>query len=299
MKRRRPPPPWIWRRGGLSWRELAIRVWRQVWRDELTARAAQLAFHAFFALFPALLFLTALLGYVTAGNGEVQQLLLDYAAKVAPRGDVLGLVRETLAEVRLERGGGKLWIGLLVSLWVAATGMVVLSRALGRAFGVVDHHPWWRVRLTSAAITVVFGVGLAFGLLMVFRGEALFRGAAEGLGLGGLFRPAWTALQWLTLLVVPTAAFDSVYNLGPGHSGYRWRWWTPGAVLGVALWLGGSFLFRLYLETMARTFSYGSLGAVIVLLAWFYLTAFAVLIGGEINSEIWKAERARVIVPVL
>lgn len=280
-----------WRRGGLSWGTLGKRVVSQVLDDDLLGVAAQLAYFFLFSLFPLLLFLTTLLGYF-ADDVVVRGRIFGFLEELIPTQEAFVLVRDTLDEVISERGGGKLSFGLLAALWAASAGMVALIRGLNTAFDVGDDRAWWKNRLRALSFVLLLGVQLGVTLVLIFSGAEIGEALAQWLRLGLYFGPLWAIFSWLLVLASLILTFDVLYNLGPHLERYRWRWLTPGAVAGVWLWLAVSLGFRLYLsyfDNYSRT--YGSLGTVIILLLWFYLTGIAILVGAEINSEIYKAEQ--------
>lgn len=125
----------FWRLGGLSWWRLLVRVYRQSIRDDLLGRAAELAYFFLFAVFPLLLFLTTLFGYVAWGNWELRHELFDWVSTVAPSPEVTVLLQTTLDEVAQARGGGKLSLSLLAAIWLASNGMLAIGRTLNTPGG--------------------------------------------------------------------------------------------------------------------------------------------------------------------
>jgi membrane protein len=201
---------------------------------------------------------------------------------------VTALLNDTLAEIAAARTGTKLYLSLILTMWVASNGMIAVSRTLNVACGLKETRRWWKRRLIAIVLTLTFSVLIISALGLIFYGSTLGEALAERLGIGWIFAVAWHFFQWPLVLVFVLVSFEMVYNYAPnlGSSPNR-QWGTPGAVTGVALWLLASFGLRLYLAYRhAFTTAYGSLGAVILLLVWFYLTAFAILMGGEVNSEI-------------
>jgi membrane protein len=198
----------------------------------------------------------------------------------------LMLVHSTLDEVNATKGGGKLSFSLLAALWVASSGMGAISDTLNVAFNVKETRAWWKVRLVSVSLTIALTVLIVTALTIALYGGKIGDAVANSVGYGGAFKVAWRIVQWPIMLVFIFFTFDLIYYFAPCHTGRRWRWVTPGAIIAVILWLMISFALRGYLHffnSYSRT--YGSLGALIVLMLWFYLTGMAVLIGGEINSE--------------
>lgn len=277
-----------WRRGGRSWRDLARGIGRELWAGELTDRAAQLAYYFLFSVFPLLLFLTTLMAYVFADSSDLRNQLYAYISNVLPSGDVTTMIRDTVREVLKERGGAKLSFGLLAAVWVASTGMVGVIRSLNDAFEVQDPRTWWERRLVAVGLTVGFASLGLLALLLVFYGGAM--GAQVSMMLHLDLLAGWHVARWVGTLLSAALAFDLVYNLAPRVKGYRWRWLSPGALLGSFVWLLSSLGLQAYVMLL-NSFSraYGSLGAVIVLLVWFYLSGLAILLGGVLNAEICKA----------
>ncbi len=256
--------------GGLTPRELATRVWRELNKDDIFNRAAILGFYFMLALIPLLLCLIALLGLFAQSGTELRDSLFSLLARVAPR-SAYALVYDTVREVTEGGSGGKLTFGLLASVWAASNGMLAIIDTLNSAYHVREARPWWRARLVAAALTLALGVLIISALVLVLYGGQVAEALSGALGLGGAFATAWGVIQWLLVLAFVFLAFGLIYYFAPNLHEQKFRWVLPGMVVGVALWLAGS------------------LGAVIILLLWFYLTGAAILVGGEVNSEIEKA----------
>lgn len=285
---RRPPPSLsaAWRLGGLSPLELASRVWRQVGRDDLLDRAASLSFYFMFSLFPMLIFLTALFGLLSAQG--LMENLLSYADRVLPD-DAASLLRKTFREISAGAGGGFLSAGLAGSLWVASSGMVSIISALNRAFGIREPRSWFRRRLTAIGLTAGFSVLALLALFLVAFGGPFGERVASFAGLGELFKSVWNVFRWTAGPLAALAGVGLVYRLAP--AGRRGRPLpTPGAVFAVLAWIAASQGLSVYVAGSARYNAvYGSIGAVVVLLLWLYLSAFTLLIGAEIDAEIERA----------
>ena len=277
----------MWRLGGLSPWRLVVRVLRQAARDDLVGRAAELAFFFLFAVFPLLLFLTTLLGYLAQENWGLRRELFQWVANVSPSGDVTSLLRDTLREITDARGSAKLSFGLVAALVLASNGMEAVGRSLNVACGLQESRPWWWRRAISLGLVAVFGLLTVAALVLVFFGTWITDWLSLQLGLAPAFVALWHWLQWTLVLFFVVLAFDLVYNFAPNLARRHRVWLTPGSCVALVLWLVVSFALRGYLsEFGVFTRTYGSLGAVIALLLWFYLTAAALLVGGEVNSEI-------------
>jgi membrane protein len=283
----------LWARGGLTLKELGLRLWRQIFEDELLGRCAELAYFFLFSIFPLLLFLTTLIGTLAEANPALELDLTVFLIRISPSPQISNLLTTTLQEVTRGSTGTKLWLSLATAIWISSNGMIAVGRTLNIACGLKETRRWWRRRIISILLTIVFSALILSALGLFFYGGVIARALGERLapsGVGGFIAFAWRVLQWVLILVFSGISFEMVYNYAPnlGKSPNR-PWGTPGAVVGVALWLLATLGLRTYLAYFhIYTTTYGSLGAVILLLVWFYLTAFALLMGGEVNSEIGK-----------
>ena len=279
----------VWHLGGLTWRRLGARVWAEVYEGDLFTRAAALSYYFLLALFPLLIFLTAALGYFAEAGTELRKSLLDYLSSIAPR-TASALVRSTVTEITENADGGKLSFGLIAAFWFASYGMGAVGDTLNAAYGVRDSRAWWRVRLVSLGLTAALAVLIVSALALMFYGGEIGESLAARLNLGDAFTAAWAVVQWPIVLGFVLFGFALIYYYAPDLKHQKWYWITPGSLTGVVVWLLVSFVFRVYLKYFDRySTTYGSLGAVIVLLLWFYLTGAAILVGGKVNAEIEHA----------
>ena len=268
-----------------TWRERAKRVWARISDDDIFGRAAQLSYYFLLALFPLLLFLVTLLGYFAEAGSEFRNKLLAYLGTVMPSAAIT-LVHTTLDEISAARGGGKLSLGLLAALWAASNGMGAISETLNIAYDVKETRPWWKVRLVSVLLTIALAVLIICALAIILYGGTIGDAVAARYGFSNVFRIVWRILQWPIALIFVLATFNLIYNFAPNLRSSERKWWTPGAMVGVAFWLLVSFGFRAYLHYFnTYSLTYGSLGALIVLMLWFYFTGLAILVGGEVNCE--------------
>ncbi len=268
-----------------TWKHRLKHLAKRISEDEVFGRAAQLSYYFLLALFPLLLVLINLLGYLAQEGTEFRNKLISYLAAVMPSVAV-GLVHTTLDEISDSSGGGKLSLGLLAALWAASNGMGAISQTLNTAYDVKETRPWWRVRLISVMLTIALSVLIISALAIVLYGGTIGEALATRYSFGSIFQTVWAILQWPIALGFVLGTFNLIYNFVPNLPSQARRWFTPGAFVGVGLWLGISFVFRLYLRFFdSYSVTYGSLGALIVLMLWFYLTGVAILIGGEVNCE--------------
>jgi membrane protein len=260
--------------------------------DDTFGQSAQLSYYFLFAVFPLLLMLTTVFGLLAKVGSEGYENLLSYAREVLPY-NAFQLVVATMKEISSGAGGAKLSFGILASLWAASSGMSALIEGLNRAYEVKPTRPWWNARLVAIGLTLLLSIFVITAVLLMLYGSRIADLLAGYFGLESYFTVAWKILQWPVALAFMFLAVALLYRYAPDSQQGSWRRDLPGAVTGVTLWLVVSLLFRAYLQyfnSYSRT--YGSLGAVIVLLLWFYLSGAAILIGAEVNSEWGKARQA-------
>ena len=279
----------LWKLGGLGWRELAKRVWAEVQQDNVFGRAAELSYYFLLALFPFLIFLTSVIGLILGSGTGTRHTFFQYLARIMPP-SAFQLIDNTMYEVSESSGGGKLSFGILAALWAASNGLGAITESLNTAYDLKESRPWWKQRLTAIGLTIALSILIIGALILVVAGGRIAEWLAAHYGLGPVFPIGWKIIQWPVVLACMTFAFALIYYLAPDFREQAWQWLTPGAVIGVALWLLVSLAFRIYLHYFnSYSATYGSLGAVIILMLWLYLTGAAVLIGGEVNSEIENA----------
>jgi membrane protein len=279
----------LWRLGGLTWKTLGKRVISEIQSDDVFGRAAQLAYYFLLALFPLLLFLTSVIGLLLGSGTGVRHSLFAYLSRVLP-GSASNLVDSTMYEVSASSGGGKVTFGLLAALWAASNGMGAITNALNAAYNVKESRPWWKQRLIAISLTLVLSVLIISALVLLLYGGKIASQIAVTYGFSEAFTTGWKFLQWPLVLAFMLLSFSLIYYFAPDLREQKWVWITPGSMIGVALWLLVSFGFKLYLhffDSYSKT--YGTLGAVIILMLWLYFTGAAILIGGEVNSEIENA----------
>jgi membrane protein len=280
---------WVWSLGGLTAVELARRVWTEIDSDAIFDRAAQLSYYFILALFPLLIFLSALLGVFFSGRTELYYDLLNYLQRSMPT-SAYQLVRGTVDEIAKGASGNKLSLGLAAALWTASSGMDALINGLNVAYEVKERRTWWKRRVVAIILTVILAVMTGAALTLALAGGRFAQVLADRFGFGNAFGVGWAIAQSVVPLLFMLFVFTIIYRYAPNVRGHGWQALMPGSFVAVALWFAATGLFRLYLSVYdSYSKTYGSLGAVIVLLLWLYLSGAAVLIGAEVNSEIRKA----------
>lgn len=286
MRERAEPGKAVLSLGGLSVQELARRVVREIQQDDCLGRAAQLAYYFLFALFPFFLVLTTLLGYLPIPN--LLDHLMGMLGQMLP-GEALQLVQDNLHELVSGGRGGLLSFGLLAALWTSSSALTAIMDSLNRAYDVEEGRPFWKVRGLAILLTVGLSAFIIVSIVLLTFGPQIGGWIADQMGLGRVFQMAWNVLRWPVIVGLLIVAMALVYYLAPDVE-QQWQWITPGSIVAVLGWLLASLGFSYYVNHFGSyNATYGSIGAVIVLLTWMYVSGFFVLVGGEINAEIEHA----------
>jgi len=273
-------------RAPVPWTELARRTVVDTLDDGCPGLAAQLAFYFLLALFPALLFLVALLAYLPVDDTLLGT--LSELDRVLPN-QVLALIREQLQRLLAGEHGGIITFAVAGALWSSSSAVTAIISALNHAYDVTEWRSWWKRRLIAIALTIALAIFVVLAFVLVVGGRELAGWVAARIGAGDVFATAWSIAVWPIALSLVVIAMDVVYYFAP-NAETDWVWVTPGALLATALWLIASFGFRAYVQNFASYEAvYGAIGGFIVLMLWFYLSAFALLVGAELNAEIDKA----------
>lgn len=264
--------------------KFSVRLYEKAFHDDIFSRAAQVAFYFSFSIFPLLFFLVTLFGLILDNTEEYQRQLFDYLRQIMPR-TAFELVRNTIVETAQNSSTGKLTFGFLVAIWSASAAIDSLRVALNHVYSLKETRYYWTTKSTSLALTVAIGTLFLIALALIFYGTHLISYIFSHFSILVESDFILVLLKLIIAFIVVKLLFAIIYNLLPNYDKFRWNWTTSGANVGIILWLILSFAFRLYLQffdSYART--YGSLGAMIVLMLWLYLTALVILIGGAINA---------------
>lgn len=273
-----------WKLGGPNGKQFALKVWQGINDDDVLGRAGQLAYFWFFAVFPLGMFLTAMLGLIAGPGSPIAQALVDNITRAMP-GSAAALVRQTIHNALAASGGGKLTFGIALALLSASSGMGAMMDTLNVVFGVKEGRSFIKQRSLALVLTIVVGLLMCIALVLVVGGDHLAKVIA-----GGAFKSVWQIVQYPVAIFFILVSYSVVYYYAPNVEHPEWHWVTPGAVVGIILWIAVSSGLRLYLHfSNSYTATYGALGAVMILLLWFYVTGLAILIGGEINAIIERA----------
>lgn len=264
-----------------DWLSVFKRTGSRFLADDCMGLSQQVAYSALLAFFPAVVALVGLLDLI--GAYDALQSFLD---PVAPKA-----VTELIQSFSRDSGGSgsalAFVVGIVGAVWAASGAMGSIVKAVNRAYERIETRPFWRLRLVSILLVVATGIATAGMLLLVVLGGTLGDAIAEKAHLGGAFTWAWNIARWPIAFVAVVLFFALVYYVAPNIEHRRWQWVTPGSVLGALGWIALSGLFALYTafsDSYSKT--YGTLAGGIVLLLWLNYTAWAILFGAELNSEL-------------
>jgi membrane protein len=266
-----------------GWWDVFRRVKNDVSRDNVSLVAAGLALYGLLAAFPALAAVISLYGLFVSPDQVASQIQSLSGVLPQQAAEILQGQLESLAGQQSGALGFGVAAGFLLSLWSARKGMTALMTATNIAYDQAEERSFLRQVLVSMAFTL--GAVIAFVLVLVLAVAVPV--AMQALGLGGAFQSAMSVLRWLVLWLLVVLALAVVYRYAPDRHRPEWRWVTWGSAIAATLWLVGSLVFAWYVRNFGSYGeTYGTLGGVVVLLLWFYLSGFVVVLGAEINSEL-------------
>jgi membrane protein len=282
---RAPESPTDLRKGG--WWSVLKRTVKEFREDDLTDWAAALTYYTILALFPALIVLASILGLL-GQNPQTTDALLKIVKDLGPSSAVDTFRGPIQSLITNKRGAGVLLlVGLATALWSASSYVGAFMRASNAIYEIEEGRPFWKLRPTQLAITLVMILLLAVvGIAVVVTGP-LARAIAGPIGLGDVAVTVWNIAKWPVLLGVMMLMLAILYYWTPNVRQPKFRWITPGSVLAVIIWIVSSAAFAVYVANFGSYDKvYGSLGGVVIGLIWLWISNIAVLLGQELNAEL-------------
>ena len=275
--------------GGMTLWQLVRGVWSNCDEDDIIDRAAELAYYFLFALFPALIFLSAMFGLFTSTKTRSNVELMLYLGRVIPPA-AFGLVETTFAATAKGMATENIVLGAIAALWTATYGMSSAQSVLNTVYRVKERRPYWKSKGIALLMTLAVFVPVFSAMLLLLLGDYLIKMLTNNWLMNDLATMVWKVVQVLASLFFMSLVFSITYHWGPDRRGHRWKWISPGSIVGICGWLAVSIAFRVYLHYFdSYTLLYGSAGAVIILLTWFYVSGLMLLLGAEINATIERA----------
>jgi membrane protein len=280
------------RLGQNAWR-LTCTVYNELWRTRAFTIAAALAFYFLFSMVPLLVIFSSLLQFLPVP--DVFQQLLNLMAGLVPP-DSMTFVERIVADILTPNRGKLLSFGILGYLWTTSGGFSSLIESLDIAYDVQVSRPWWRDRLRALVLAFTSGGLVSMSVLVLIVGPHLSHFLIEVFPVPPVIEHFWPHFRLIFIFITFVAGLEFVYYLGP-NCRHSFISTFPGAIFAITIWLLGSSCLSYYLGHVSNySVTYGSMGAIIGLMLWFYLTALAILIGAELNAELTKQRAGGVIV---
>jgi membrane protein len=268
-------------------REVIVSVYNELQRTRVFNTAAGLSYYFLLSLFPLLILLATLLGYLPIPNLFNQS--LDFASRFVPH-DAMGLVRRILQSVLTPSRGGLLSFGIVGTLWAASGGFSAMIDALDIAYDARASRPMLKQRLLAVGLTFMTGGLMALAMLFTLIGDRAGHFLSNVLHLSSVLAQSWGLIRWGIIVVCIVLSMELLYFFGPNVK-QRFKHTLPGAIVGTLLWILISEGVNVYVSHFAHyNKTYGTIGAVIALMFWLYVSSIAILVGAELNSELLKAE---------
>ncbi|MEC1291112.1 YihY family inner membrane protein [Bacillus mojavensis] len=250
------------------------------------SKSAELAYFFLLSLFPFLIFMLTLTAYLPISTDDVLGVVKQYAP-----GSAMSLIESITHKTLNDRNGGLLSFGIIAALWSASNGMNSIVRSLNHAYEVEENRSFIIVRLTSIFLTIAMVFTILVALLLPVFGRQIGLLAADFVGASDLFLSIWTAIRWGVSPLVLLIVFSALYIIAPNKK-LSLRFVMPGALFAAIGWIVVSTLFSFYVSTFANySATYGSIGGIIVLMIWFYLSGILIILGGEINALLHKRKK--------
>jgi membrane protein len=267
--------------------ELLKRSIRAFLKDDMLTYAAALSYSALFALFPFLIFLIALLGFLHIP--DFFDWLLDQARTALPAGS-FSMVEDVIRDIEGKSRGGLLSFGIVIAIWSASSGVRSVMNAMNVAFRVEETRSAPKRYVASVVYTLGLAALLIAAAALMLIGPRAIEWIADRASLGSQFVTLWTWLRWPVLVLLLIVVTALIYHVAPNID-QPFALISPGAVVAVVIWVIASLGFSLYVSNFSNySATYGSLGGIIVLLLYFYISSAVLLLGAEVNAELRRME---------
>ncbi len=268
-------------RHGLSWPELGRRLYEEANEDNALGLAAQLAFYLVLSVFPFLIFLLTLIAYLPIP--DLERRTLSYLSTLVP-GQAARLLSDIALSVVARQQGRLLTVSFLGALWSASSALGTFIGVMDLAYDVPETRSWLRRKALAVGLTLLLAALMIAAAVLLAVGPGLVSRVAGEVGLSEVVQAAWLVLKWPAVVVLVALTFGLLYYLTPNRE-QRWSWITPGSALATLLWIVLSLGFAFYVSNFgAYNKVYGFIGAVVVLMLWFWLSALAAIAGAELNA---------------
>lgn len=253
----------------------------QIREHEVTALAAQSTYYLVLSFFPFLIFIITMISYTPLLSEEIIYELEPFLPE-----ETFQLVMDNIRSILNVRRGALLSTGMLVTVFLASNGVAALVKGINKAYRSTTKRPYWKVRGMAVLLTLALAVLISLSLLLLVFGQLIGTYVFDMLGLPELFRDIWEAARILVSLAAMIIMFTVFYKVSPQQK-VSLKESLPGAIFATVGWLVLSYGFAYYVNHFGNySVTYGSIGAIIVLLIWLYLSSIVIILGGEINA--WR-----------
>jgi membrane protein len=252
----------------------------QINEDDIFNGAAALSFYLLLALFPAMIFLLSMIPYLPIEN--LHQAIMDFIGQVLPE-ESAGMLSGVVAEVTENKSSGLLSFGIIATIWTSSAGLYAIMQQLNKTNDIKEKRPFWKARGTSILMTLVFGIMVLGAFALIVFGGVLQNFLAGQFGYQSVLVPTFAILRWVVIAMLLLLGFAVIYHYGPDVK-KPFQLISVGSVVGVLLLGLASIVFQYYVSNFANyAATYGSIGAVIILMLYLYIMGVVILLGSEIN----------------
>jgi len=269
--------------GKIGYLDLGKQVYRKMVDDDCSEHAAAMAYYFLFALFPFFLFLTTLIGLLPIPH--LLDYMLEHAATMMP-GQAFDLIKDNIKALFMNKKQGLLSLGFVLALWSSSNAIVSIMDAINKVYEVKEGRPFWKFRGTALLLVIGLSLLMLLATTLVMFGTRIGEIVAEMVNFGNVFKVCWDIMLVPVSLFLLILSLAVMYFFAPDVE-QQWKWISPGAVVAIPAWIVMSLAFSFYINNFGSyDKTYGSIGAVIVLLLWLYLSGFIILMGAVINAVV-------------
>jgi membrane protein len=266
---------------GVGTRQFAKELYQETSEDDIFNGAAALGFYLTLAIFPAMIFLMAIIPYLPIAN--VDQAIMDLLRQALPA-TAADMFQGVVQEITSQQRGGLLSFGIIATLWASSAGMYAIMQQLNITYDIKESRGFLKARLTAIGLSVLFAVLILGGFSLIVLGGQIQEWLGQRFGFSDALLMFFVVFRWAMIVLVLLLAFALIYYLAPDVK-QRFVFITPGSIVGVLLLVIASIGFAFYAQNFGNyNATYGSIGAVIILMLWLYIAGLSILVGSEINA---------------
>lgn len=264
-----------------KWIRCLGHLYSRIQKDEISAMGAQITYYLILSFFPFLIFIISIIGFMAMNPNE----MLDTVSRMLPQ-ESYEFIYGFISDLQTDRSSALLSIGMIATVWSASNGIMAILKGLNKAYNVEESRPFWRSRGLSYLFTLLMGFVILFCLVMLIFGRVIGEQVFTYLLLPDYFERIWMYAQYLIPLSSMILVFIGLYKILPNRT-IKLRESLPGALFATISWIIVSLLFSVYVNNFGNySNTYGSIGGVIVLLIWLYISSIIIILGGQINATL-------------